>query len=147
VSERPITAMPEGFTPVVAFDACFDALYGLEVVSEDVGGAGVARARIAVGEHLLAQHGAVHGGVFAAAAEALASRGTALTVIPNGFAAMGQGNDTTVLEPVSGGVIEIEARVRSREDGAWLWTVDATAEDGSLVAHSRVTVAVRPFRV
>jgi hypothetical protein len=66
-------------------------------------------------------------------------------VIPQGFAAMGQGNDTTLLERVSDGVIELEARVRSREEDAWLWTVDATAADGSLVAFSRVTVAVRPL--
>jgi acyl-coenzyme A thioesterase PaaI-like protein len=147
VAEREITAMPEGFTPVVPFEDCFDAVYGLEVVHENVAREGVARARIAVGDHLRTAHGFVHGGVFAAAAEALASRGTALAVIPEGFAAMGQGNDTTVLEQVSDGVIEIEARVRSREPDAWLWTVDATGEDGALVAFSRVTVAVRPFRV
>jgi len=146
VAERPITAMPDGFTPAVPLDACFDAVYGLKVVHEDVAGEGVARARVPVGEHLLTAQGLVHGGVFAAAAEALASRGTALTVIPQGFAAMGQGNDTTILEPVSGGVIEFEARVHSREDEAWLWTVDARAQDGALVAFSRVTVAVRPFR-
>ena len=141
-----ITAMPEGFTPVVPFEVCFDAVYGLEVLSEDVAGEGVARARIDVGERHLTPHGLVHGGVYAAAAEALASRGTALTVIPQGFAAMGQGNDTTVLAPVADGAIAFEARVRSRGEDAWLWTVDATDGDGALVAHSRVTVAVRPFR-
>ena len=52
MAERPITAMPDGFTPAVPFDACFDAVYGLEVVHEDVAGEGVARARVPVGEHL-----------------------------------------------------------------------------------------------
>ena len=145
MSDRQITAMPADFTPAVPFEACFDAVYGLEVLHADEA-AGVARARISVGDHLLTAHGFVHGGVFAAAAEALASRGTALAVIPHGFAAMGQGNDTTLLELVSGGVIELEARVRSREAEAWLWTVDSTAADGALVAFSRVTVAVRPVR-
>jgi 1,4-dihydroxy-2-naphthoyl-CoA hydrolase len=147
VSEREITAMPEGFTPVVPFEACFDAVYGLEVVHEDVAGEGVARARIAVGEHLRTEHGFVQGGVFAAAAEALASRGTALTVIPHGFAAMGQGNDTTVLALVAGGFIHAEARVLARGDDAWLWTVEATDDGREPVAFSRITVAVRPFRM
>jgi 1,4-dihydroxy-2-naphthoyl-CoA hydrolase len=142
-----ITGMPEGFTPVVPFDVCFDAVYGLEVLSGDVDGEGVARAQVEVGERHLTPDGLVHGGVFASAAEALASRGTALTVIPDGFAAMGQGNDTTVLEPVSDGVISFEARVLSRSADAWLWTVDATLADGTVVAHSRVTVAVRAFQV
>jgi acyl-coenzyme A thioesterase PaaI-like protein len=146
VNDRQITAMPAGFTPAVPFDACFDAVYGLEVVGEDVAGEGAVRGRVMAGEHLLAPHGAVQGGVFASAAEALASRGTALAVIPGGFAAMGQGNDTTVLAPVTDGAIELEARVHSRAEDAWLWTVEARDEAGTLVAFSRVTVAVRPFR-
>jgi 1,4-dihydroxy-2-naphthoyl-CoA hydrolase len=145
VSDRQITGMPAGFTPVVPFEECFDAVYGLEVMGADVDGEGTVRGRVEAGEHLLAAHGAVHGGVFAAAAEALASRGTALAVIPRGFAAMGQGNDTTVLAPVTGGAIEFEARVRTRAEDAWLWTVDARDEAGALVAFSRITVAVRPF--
>src|SRR4051795_8679577 len=126
--------MPEGFTPVVAFDRCFDAQYGLEVVSDDVDGEGIVRGRVPVRDALLSEHGFVHGGVFASAAEALASRGTALSVIPDGFAAMGQGNDTTVLAPVRGGTLAVEARLLSRGDDAWLWRVEATADDGSLVA-------------
>ena len=145
MSDRELTAMPAGFTPAVAFEACFDARYGLEVTHEDVKGEGVVRGRVQVAPELLTRHGAVHGGVFASAAEALASRGTALTVIPDGFAAMGQGNDTTMLEPVTGGAIELEARVRRRREDAWLWTVESVV-DGTLAAFSRVTVAVRPFR-
>ena len=145
MSDRELTAMPAEFTPVVAFDACFDARYGLDVTYEDVAGEGVVRGRVEVVPELLTRHGLVHGGVYASAAEALASRGTALTVIPDGYAAMGQGNDTTVLEPVSGGAIELEARVVRRRDDAWLWTVESVV-DGTLAAFSRITVAVRPLR-
>jgi 1,4-dihydroxy-2-naphthoyl-CoA hydrolase len=144
VSDRELTAMPAGFTPAVAFDACFDARYGLDVTHEDVAGEGVVRGRVEVVPELLTLHGLVHGGVYASAAEALASRGTALAVIPNGFAAMGQGNDSTVLEPVSRGTIALEARVLRRREDAWLWTVESSV-DGTLAAFSRVTVAVRPF--
>ncbi|MGH2969236.1 MAG: PaaI family thioesterase [Solirubrobacteraceae bacterium] len=138
--------MEERFEQLVPNDRTFDARYGLEIVSEDVEGEGVMHGRVPVRDFLLSQHGLVHGGVFAATAEALASLGTAFTVVPKGFAAMGQSNDTTVLEPVSGGVIEAEARVVSRADGEWLWTVDARDGAGRPCAHSRVTVAVRPMR-
>jgi 1,4-dihydroxy-2-naphthoyl-CoA hydrolase len=143
VNEPAITGMPEGFTPAVAFDECFDALYGLEVVSQDVAGEGRVRGRVRVRDELLTEHGVMHGGVFAAAAEALASRGTALAVIPTGRMAMGQSNDTNLLAPVSAGAIDIDACVLDRGEDGWVWTVDARDETGRPCAHSRVTVAVR----
>jgi 1,4-dihydroxy-2-naphthoyl-CoA hydrolase len=145
VAEPTLTAMPAGFTPAVPFEACFDAQYGLEVVSDDAAGEGVVRGRVPVRDALLTEHGVVHGGVFASAAETLASRGTAMAVIPGGFMAMGQSNDTNILEPVSRGVIHVEARVVSRAEDAWVWTVDARDEAGQPCALSRVTVAVRPL--
>jgi 1,4-dihydroxy-2-naphthoyl-CoA hydrolase len=141
-----VTAMPQGFTPVVAFDACFDAVYGLEVVSEDVEGEGVLRGRVPVRAELHTAHGSVHGGVFAAVAEALASRGTALSVMPRGSAAMGLSNDTTILRPVHDGVIDVAARLLSRAEQEWLWTVEARDAAGRPCAFSRITVAVRPMR-
>ena len=137
------TGMPEDYTPVVPFDRCFDAQYGLEVLSEDLEGEGLSRGRVAIGGQHLDRNGTVHGGVFASAAEALASRGTAFTVIPLGRVAMGASNDTTRLEPVSGGAVHFEARVVSRSDDMWLWTIEARDDAGRLCAHSRVSVAVR----
>jgi 1,4-dihydroxy-2-naphthoyl-CoA hydrolase len=137
------TLMPEGWEPVVPFDRCFDAQYGLEVVSHDVEGEGLVRGRVQVSEGLLNQAGVVHGGVFASAAEALASRGTALVVMPQGHVAMGLSNDTNVLDAPSGGTVTFEARVRARGDDVWTWTVDARDGEGGLCAYSRVTVAVR----
>lgn len=137
------TLMPEGWEPAVPFDRCFDAQYGLEVVSQDVEGEGVVRGRVPVSEAILNHVGVVHGGVFASVAEALASRGTALAVMPQGRLAMGLSNDTSVLDAPGEGVVEIEARVRSRDDDVWVWTADARDGAGRLCAHSRVTVAVR----
>ena len=137
------TLMPEGWEPVVPFDRCFDAQYGLEVVSQDVEGEGVVRGRVPVSEALLNHLGVLHGGVLASVAEALASRGTALVVMPQGRLAMGLSNDTNVLEAPAEGVVEVEARVRSRYDDVWVWTVDARDREGRLCAYSRVTVAVR----
>jgi 1,4-dihydroxy-2-naphthoyl-CoA hydrolase len=84
--------------------------------------------------------------VLAGAAEAIASTGTAVVVMERGEAAMGLSNDTTVLADVRDGVVHALARAVHRGEREWLWTVDATDDDGRPVAHSRVTVAVRPLR-
>jgi uncharacterized protein (TIGR00369 family) len=131
--------------PVVAYDRTFDASYGLEILEHDAGSAEV-RGRIPVRTEILTEHGLVHGGVFAGAAEAIASLGTALVVMDDGDVAMGLSNDTTVLADVREGTIHVHARAVHRGEREWVWTVDATAADERPVAHSRVTVAVRPVR-
>jgi 1,4-dihydroxy-2-naphthoyl-CoA hydrolase len=131
--------------PVVAFDRTFDARYGLELLAHDAE-AGEVRARIPVRDDLLTEHGLLHGGVLAGAAEAIASTGTAVVVMERGEAAMGLSNDTTVLADVREGVVHALARAVHRGEREWLWTVDVTDDDGRPVAHSRVTVAVRPLR-
>jgi 1,4-dihydroxy-2-naphthoyl-CoA hydrolase len=131
--------------PVVAYDRSFDARYGLEISGHDAEAAEL-RGRIPVRDELLTAHGIVHGGVFAAAAEAVASTGTALEVMGEGNAAMGLSNDTTLLADARDGVIAFHARAVSRGEREWVWTVDATDEAGAPLAHSRVTVAVRPLR-
>ena len=130
--------------PPVAYEKTFDARYGLEI--EEPAEEGVLRGRIPVSEKLLTRHGFVHGGVFAAAAEALASTGTFVAVMGDGYAAMGQSNDTTMLGTLSEGEIRATARLAHRAHDAWVWTVDAEDADGAPLAHSRVTVAVRPMR-
>jgi 1,4-dihydroxy-2-naphthoyl-CoA hydrolase len=135
--------MPDGWEPVVPLDRCFDAQYGLEVLSHALDDKGAVRARIRVRDELLNHLGVVHGGVFASVAEALASRGTALAVMPRGRVALGLSNDTTVIESPSEGTVTVDAEVRGRADEAWVWTVDAHDERGRLCAYSRVTVAVR----
>jgi uncharacterized protein (TIGR00369 family) len=131
--------------PVVAFDRTFDARYGLEILAHDAE-AGEVRARVPVRDELLTEHGLLHGGVFAGTAEAIASTGTALAVMEHGDAAMGLSNDTTVLADVRDGTIHALARAVHRGEREWVWTVDATGEDARPLAHSRVTVAVRPLR-
>lgn len=130
------------YTPPVPFEKGFDAAYGLDMDAAD----GVVTARVPVRDELLAEHGAVHGGVLAALAEATASTGTWVVVAPKGFMAMGLSNDTTVVAPVREGVIHAEARPVARADDAWVWAVEARDDDGEVVAFSRITVAVRPMR-
>jgi 1,4-dihydroxy-2-naphthoyl-CoA hydrolase len=137
--------LAQRWEPVVPYERSFDASYGLELVSHDAA-AGEIRGRFAVTDVTLSEHGLVQGGVFASAAEGLASAGTALVVMDGGEAAMGLSNDTTVLADVTAGAVHADARVVSRGEDAWLWTVDARDDGGRPCAHSRVTVAVRPLR-
>lgn len=138
--------MPDGWEPVVPFERCFDAQYGLEVLSDELDDEGVVRARVRVRDELLNHLGVVHGGVFASVAEALASRATARVVMPRGRLAVGLSNDTTVLESPSAGTITVDAKVRGRGEEEWVWTVDARDGSGRLCANSRVTVAIRDAR-
>jgi 1,4-dihydroxy-2-naphthoyl-CoA hydrolase len=134
------------YTPPVPFEQGFDAAYGLEMDLERAISEGVVTASVAVREELLAEHGAVHGGVLAALAEATASTGTWVVASPKGLTAMGLSNDTTVTAPVREGVIRAEARAVTRGDDAWVWAVEARDDGGEVVAFSRITVAVRPMR-
>ena len=68
-----------------------------------------------------------------------------MSVMPRGLMAMGQSNDTSILEFIYEGVINVDARVVCRGEDAWVWTVRARDETEQACALSRVTVAVRPL--
>jgi 1,4-dihydroxy-2-naphthoyl-CoA hydrolase len=121
----------------------FDRHYGLEIeeATDEV-----VRARVPVGEHLLQPLGLVHGGVHASIAEALASLGTNVGVVPGGKVGLGQSNHSSFLRPMSEGTIHALARRRHRGRTTWVWDVELTDEDGRLCAVSRVTIAVREAR-
>jgi 1,4-dihydroxy-2-naphthoyl-CoA hydrolase len=119
----------------------FDRHYGLEVeeATDEL-----VRARVPVRDHLLQPVGLVHGGVHASIAEALASYGTNVGVVPEGNVGLGQSNHSSFLRPISAGTIHAVARRRHRGRTTWIWDVDLTDDDGRLCAVSRVTIAVRP---
>ena len=118
----------------------FDGLYGLTLTDlED----GLARGEVAVRDELKQPYGLVHGGVFAAIAESLASLATAVAVARDGRQAMGQVNQTSFLRPIRAGTIHGTARARHRGRSSWVWDVEITDDDGRLCALTRMTVAVR----
>lgn len=102
-------------------------------------------AHLPVSEKLLQPYGLVHGGVYAAVAETLASVGTALGVQEGGNGAVGMSNHTTFLRPVTQGTIRATARPRHRGRTTWVWDVECADDDGRVCAISRVTIAVRPI--
>jgi 1,4-dihydroxy-2-naphthoyl-CoA hydrolase len=119
----------------------FDALYGLALTElQD----GVARGEVTVRDELKQPYGLVHGGVFAAIAESLASLATAMAVAADGRLAMGQANQTNFLRPITAGTIHATARARHQGRSSWVWDVEITDDDGRLCALTRMTVAVRP---
>jgi uncharacterized protein (TIGR00369 family) len=119
----------------------FDRVYGLEI--NEIAD-GLVRGRVPVREDLKQPTGLVHGGVYAAIAESLATNGTAAMVHGDGNAAMGLSNQTSFLRPVTEGAITAVARARHRGRTTWVWEVELTDDDGRMCALTRVTVAVRP---
>jgi len=123
------------------FDASpFDNHYGLlidEATDETV------RGRVPVERHVLQPVGLVHGGVYASIAEALASVGTNVGVLPDSIG-LGQSNNSSFLRPISAGTVHAVARRVHRGRTTWIWDVELSDDHGRLCAISRVTIAVRP---
>jgi 1,4-dihydroxy-2-naphthoyl-CoA hydrolase len=118
----------------------FDGRYGLELIelSDEV-----ARGRVIVRDELKQPAGLVHGGVYAAIAEALASFGTSVAVLPEGKLSMGLSNQTSFLRPITEGTIEAVALRRHRGRTTWVWEIEISDDRGRLCVLSRVTIAVR----
>jgi 1,4-dihydroxy-2-naphthoyl-CoA hydrolase len=125
--------------PLLATEG-FDALVGLTITELSDG---LARGEVPVRGDLLQPYGLVHGGVFAAIAESLASLATAVAVAADGQQAMGQANQTNFLRPITAGTIHGTARVRHRGRTSWVWDVEITDDAGRPCALTRMTVAVR----
>ena len=119
----------------------FDQHYGLEVGEAT---AELVRASVRVRREVTQPLGLVHGGVYASIAEALASLGTNIAVVPDGSVGLGMSNHSTFLRPISAGTIHAVAHVRHRGRTTWIWDVELTDDDARLCAVSRVTIAVRP---
>jgi 1,4-dihydroxy-2-naphthoyl-CoA hydrolase len=127
----------------VPLERSFDAVYGLEHLGGD---ADAMRGRLTVTDAVRGPDGAVQSGVYFAAAESLASTGTALAVLPRGLIPSGLSNSTHVLVPARAGVLDVVARCRAQGELDWLWDVEITGGDGTLHAVSSVVIAVRPAR-
>lgn len=127
----------------VPLDETFDALYGLDVqeMTDEL-----VRASVPVSNRVRQPMGLVHGGVFAAMAESMASAATYRAVSADGLAAQGLSNQTSFLRPILEGTIHAEARRRHRGRSTWVWDVEITDDDGRLCALVRMTIAVREPR-
>ncbi|MFL5842078.1 MAG: PaaI family thioesterase [Thermoleophilaceae bacterium] len=116
-----------------------DGILGFEVLEMD---AEHASARFEVSNRHRQPFGIVHGGVYAAMAEGLASAATYMQVAQDGKIAVGSSNHTSFLRPVSEGVVTANARAVHSGRTSWVWEVEFTTEAGKRCAISRVTLAV-----
>jgi 1,4-dihydroxy-2-naphthoyl-CoA hydrolase len=130
-------------SPVGSYPAAgtLDDVLGFELLESSPEGC---RARFAVERRVQQPMGLVHGGAYAALAEAIVSLTTYAAVSGNGSTAVGQSNHTTFLRPVTSGTVHAEGRPIHRGRTSWVWNVDFTDDEGRMCATTRVILAVRP---
>jgi uncharacterized protein (TIGR00369 family) len=120
----------------------FAGLLGIDWLDDDPDHA---RARLEVRDELLQPFGLLHGGVISTLVESVCSRATALVVLGDGMAAMGQSISVNFLRPVLSGAAEARARARHRGRTTWVWEAEILDDDGNLCASALMTIAVRPL--
>ena len=120
----------------------FDALLGTEWLDDDPEHA---RVRIQMRDELRQPVGLLHGGVMSTLVESICSRATALVVLGDGMAVMGQSISVSFIRPITEGAAEVEARARHRGRTTWVWDAEVTDDQGRLCALAQMTIAVRPL--
>jgi uncharacterized protein (TIGR00369 family) len=135
-----VTNLPE-FVVRVPIEDAFDATIGFVV--DDCDEVGRCAGKLPVQARVCQPMGIVHGGVYAALAETLASQGTARGVLADGKVPLGMSNNTSFLRPVSSGNVHAEAVAIHRGRTTWVWDVTMHDDEGRMCATSRVTIAVR----
>jgi uncharacterized protein (TIGR00369 family) len=120
----------------------FDALVGTEWIDDDPEHA---RARVPIRDDLRQPVGLMHGGVMSTLIESVCSRATALSVLDDGMAAMGQSIGVSFIRPITAGHAEVKAQARHRGRTTWVWDAEILNADGKLCALAQMTIAVRPL--
>jgi 1,4-dihydroxy-2-naphthoyl-CoA hydrolase len=120
----------------------FDQLIGTEWLDDDPGRA---RVRVRLRDELRQPVGLLHGGVMSALVESVCSRATALAVLDDGMAAMGQSISVNFIRPVTEGGVEVTATARHRGRTTWVWDAEVLNDDGKICALAQMTIAVRPM--
>jgi 1,4-dihydroxy-2-naphthoyl-CoA hydrolase len=118
-------------------------LIGIEWLDDDPDRAS---ARAALRPDLLQPFGLMHGGVMSSLVESVCSRATALAVLGDGMAAMGQSIGVSFIRPITEGHAEVRARARHRGRTTWVWDAEVLDAEDRLCALAQMTIAVRPIR-
>jgi 1,4-dihydroxy-2-naphthoyl-CoA hydrolase len=128
--------------PVIPVERTFEGWLGLEWVSLT---ADSARVRFPVRENLLQPLGLMHGGIYCAVAETIASVATVNEVWRDGMVGSGLSNSASFLRPITEGTVDVRARLRHHSSSEWLWSHEFRDERERLCALVDVTIAVRPL--
>jgi uncharacterized protein (TIGR00369 family) len=115
-------------------------LVGIEWLDDD---REPARARVQFRDDLLQPFGLLHGGVISSLVESVCSRATALAVLGDGMAAMGQSISVSFIRPITAGHAEVKATARHRGRTTWVWDAEVLDADERLCALAQMTIAVR----
>ncbi len=83
-------------------------------------------------------YGIIHGGVYSAIAETIASVGAAVNALAHGQATVGLENTTSFLRAVRSGTLHARALPQHRGHRTQMWTVEITDDEGRLVSSARV---------
>jgi uncharacterized protein (TIGR00369 family) len=121
----------------------FDRLVGTKWLDDDPDRA---RVRVELRDELRQPVGLLHGGVISTLVESICSRATALQVLEEGMAAMGQSISVSFIRPVTEGGAEVTARARHRGRTTWVWDAEVRDDDDRLCALAQMTIAIRPLQ-
>jgi 1,4-dihydroxy-2-naphthoyl-CoA hydrolase len=119
----------------------FDALIGTEWLDDDPDHA---RVRLPMRDELRQPVGLLHGGVMSSLVESVCSRATALAVMGDGMAAMGQSISVSFIRPITEGHAEVTAKARHRGRTTWVWEAEVRDSEDRLCALAQMTIAIRP---
>jgi 1,4-dihydroxy-2-naphthoyl-CoA hydrolase len=127
--------------PRIALERTFEGFLDLQWIELTPTSATV---RFQTRENLKQPLGLLHGGIYSAVAETVASVATVRAVWRDGFTGSGLSNSASFLRPITTGVVEVAAALRHRDEREWLWGHEFRDEQGRLCALVDVTIAVRP---
>src|SRR5947209_14864961 len=127
--------------PLIELERTFEGFLGLEwhELTDDS-----ARVSFEVRDELKQPLGLLHGGIYSAVAETIASVATVRVVWREGRIGSGLSNTASFLRPITAGHVTVAARCRFHDDREWLWSQEFRDDQDRLCALVDVTIAVRP---
>jgi 1,4-dihydroxy-2-naphthoyl-CoA hydrolase len=128
-------------SPVIPLDRTFEGFLGLEWLELTLESAHV---RFEVRENLKQPLGLMHGGIYSAVAETVASVATVNNVWRDGYVGSGLSNYASFLRPITDGTVDVRALLRGHDDREWTWGHEFRDAEEKLCALVDVTIAVRP---
>jgi 1,4-dihydroxy-2-naphthoyl-CoA hydrolase len=128
-------------SPLIPLEKTFEGFLDLEWLELGLESAHV---QFKVRENLKQPLGLMHGGIYAAVAETVASVATVNNVWRDGLIGSGLSNYASFLRPITDGLVDVRARLRGHDDREWLWNHEFRDERENLCALVDVTIAVRP---
>jgi uncharacterized protein (TIGR00369 family) len=126
--------------PVLAFERSFEGFLGLEWIELSSTSACV---RFEARENLKQPLGLLHGGIYSAVAQTVASVATNYGVWRDGSIGSGLSNSASFLRPITSGTVTMAAQLRHRDERQWLWGHEFRDDHDRLCAIVDVTIAVR----